>query len=384
MHRFFGRMVFAVLCGSAGGSIQARAQSFQIVIHPGAGLSANTDALASFQRAAAQWTQYFSDPITVNINADFGAFESPYIIGESSPVMLNGDFDSIRDALIADASDEPGNGIVAAIPTRSQFTAYTAEGQSVGANLMATKANFKALGYTGLDAAFGDNDASITFNSAFSFDFDNRDGVAANTLCFETVATHELGHALGFISAVDYFDWGYTSANPSPLDLFRFRDGDPASDPSNAAEFSTAVRDFVPGSTSIFDDTINEVFMSTGYYNGDGSQASHWKDTLGLGLMDPTLQYGEVSQINGNDLRAFDVIGYDAIPEPVSVLMLGMTGGLFLVRRRIRRAGRLSATTEPESSESARKNVLLKVPPPARSAFTSYLAQGGQLGRDFG
>lgn len=381
MHRFFGRMVFVVLCGSVGGSIQARGQSFQIVIHPGAGLSANADALASFQRAAAQWTRFFSDPITVNIHADFSTFDDPNIIGESSPVMLEGDFDSVRDALIADAGDEPDNGIVAYLPSSSQFTAYTAEGQSVGANLMATKANFKALGYTGLDAAFGDNDASITFNSAFSFDFDNHDGLAANTLCFETVAAHELGHALGFMSAVDYFDWGYTGVSPSLLDLFRFRDGDPASDPSNAAEFSTAARDLVPGSTSIFDDTINEVFMSTGSYSGDGSQASHWKDNLGLGIMDPTLSYGEASQINDNDLRAFDVIGYDAIPEPLSVLMLGMTGGLFMLRRRIRGAMRLSASEATSASTSDPATAFFKRRPTARDRFTSYLVQGDRMVR---
>ncbi len=84
--------------------------------------------------------------------------------------------------------------------------------------------------------------------------------------------------------------------------------------------------------------------FSTGAYVGDGRQASHWKDNLGLGIMDPTSSYGELLAISTNDIRAFDVIGWNradasGVPDTASTLaLLGL--GLALVgslRRRVTR-----------------------------------------------
>lgn len=65
--------------------------------------------------------------------------------------------------------------------------------------------------------------------------------------------------------------------------------------------------------------------FSTGSYNGDGRQASHWKDSLGLGILDPTAAPGEVLFITPLDLRSLDAIGWDAtsaaVPEPSSLLL---------------------------------------------------------------
>ncbi|NJR32448.1 MAG: hypothetical protein HC778_05965 [Chamaesiphon sp. CSU_1_12] len=55
----------------------------------------------------------------------------------------------------------------------------------------------------------------------------------------------------------------------------------------------------------------NIAAFSTGDVFGDGRQNSHWKDSLGLGIMDPTISSGELLQITENDRRAFDVIGWN-------------------------------------------------------------------------
>jgi hypothetical protein len=52
----------------------------------------------------------------------------------------------------------------------------------------------KALGLVTASAA---QDASITFSSAFSFDFDRSDGLAGSSSDF-VVSCHEIGHSLGF------------------------------------------------------------------------------------------------------------------------------------------------------------------------------------------
>jgi len=319
--------------------------TFDIVINAGPTLAANPPAVAAFNRAAAQWEAYISDPITVTIAADMADLGSGGIIGQASSVILGASYDTIRDAMVADAGDEADDAIVASLPTAAQFSALMPTGASLDGDLTGTKANLKALGFGGLDTTFGVTDATITFNTQFSFDYDNSDGVTPGTMDFETVAAHEIGHGLGFVSIVDtidyYVDQGLLpkdNISPRTLDLFRF-DDDGANDPSTAAEFTTMARSLVPGNVEITDQIDPwstsgvEILMSTGVTQGDGRQASHWKDSLGLGLMDPTLSLGETVPVHMNDLRAMDLIGYEIVPEPATLSVLVM-GGMALLRRR--------------------------------------------------
>lgn len=320
-------------------SSQHQLGSFNIVLNAGSGLSGNTAALAAFNRAANHWVSYFSDPITINIDANLAALGSG-IIGSTGSVLLQASFDTIRNAMVTDAADETSNGIVGSLPTAAQFSTLLPSGFSYDGKLLATKANLKALGFVGLDTAFGSNDASITFNSGFSFDYDNSDGVGAGLLDFETVATHEIGHALGFVSRVDAIDGTAAGAvGVATLDLFRF-DSTAGNNPSTSAEFTSKPRDLRPGGSPVFDDISGTEYpFSTGLTQGDGRQASHWKDNLGLGVMDPTLAAQEIEAISLLDLRAFDLIGYDLapVPEPstwAGIIGISALGAFEWVRRR--------------------------------------------------
>ena len=333
--------------GSAG-------SGFQIVINPNSTLSGNTAVLAAFERAARQWEQFISDPITVVINAGLQSLGSGILGSTFTPVVGAGMFDIVRDAMVLDAMDEGADdAIVASLPTASQFSFLTNGGTNpqVVNDIGMTRANAKALGFT-LGAGA---DATINFSTNFAFDFDNSDGVGASLFDFESVAAHEIGHALGFVSVVDDIDRSFAQGNLSPvvavrtLDMFRFLD-DPAFDPSTAATFTTAPRVLGVGGSVIFDDLDNEYGMSTGAFFGDGRQASHWKDddltgTL-IGTMDPTIGPGQVRAISYADLRSLDLIGYEigvasAIPEPASMAMLGLglvgVGAACYRRRGVRR-----------------------------------------------
>lgn len=295
---------------------------FNIVIVPGPGLSGNAAALAAFNRAAAAWAARISDPITVTINADLAPLGAG-IIGSTSSVTLQAGYSTVRNAVVADA--DANDGILSAMPTAAQFSATVPSGSSLNGNLLLTKANAKALGFTGLDGTFGNSDASMTFSSTFAFDFDHSNGVGAGLLDFETVAAHEIGHALGFVSFVDSIAGGATAISPFTLDLLRFRNNLAGQDPAIAAEFTTFPRAMIVGGDAITD-AINdpEWRMSTGLTGaGDGRQASHWKDDdlVGpkIGIMDPTLGSGVFYGITDADFRALDLIGYNIIPEPSSL-----------------------------------------------------------------
>ncbi|MAT68221.1 MAG: hypothetical protein CMJ58_01725 [Planctomycetaceae bacterium] len=313
--------------------------ALSINLNAGANLTANTAALNAFQAAAQQWESLLGDDITVNIDADLSnAFSNPLTIGTASSAIYGTSFNNLRNALVADAANEADDAIVASLSTltTSQFTLPSGVGMS-GFGI-ATGANMKALGLLPAHQAL--SDATITFNSNFSFDYDNSDGVTPGTVDFETVALHEIGHALGFASTVDEIDFGETSASPFPLDFFRFADG---ADPSNAAEFASNDRNLVPGDAALFDDTANEWALSTGVNDGDGRQASHWKDNALtgdlIGLLDPTLPAGLAVPITYADLRVLDLIGYEftAVPEASQLLFGALVISLMGVRKAVKR-----------------------------------------------
>jgi hypothetical protein len=81
--------------------------------------------------------------------------------------------------------------------------------------------------------------------------------------------------------------------------------------------------------------------MSTGQNQGDGRQASHWKDDQAtlhfIGIMDPTLANGTIENVGPADIRSMELIGYDT-PEPGSVMLLAIGAVGTLARRRRRSA----------------------------------------------
>ena len=301
-----------------------QAAVFDIVLKPGAALAANAPALAAFERAAQQWEAIIKDPIVVTLDVDFKDLMSATKIGTTAIVPLSGAFDGIRGLIVADATSDADNAIIASLPTAAQRVIALPAGFTVGTDIRLTKPNLKALGYPGLDDQFGVSDGTIQFNSTFSFDFDRSNGVTPGTSDLETVAAHEIGHALGFNSSVDIVDdlvsKNTTGAiNLSVLDLVRFANT-VAGNPGSTSQFTSFARELRPGTEVVFDDLSFERRMSTGFLTGDFRQASHWKDDqltgLLIGLMDPTLPNGTFETITAADRRALDLIGYDVDVTP--------------------------------------------------------------------
>ncbi|MGK7872727.1 MAG: NF038122 family metalloprotease [Xenococcaceae cyanobacterium] len=315
-------------------------------------------ALAGFQEAGDLWSNIFTDDVIINYDIGFDNLGSGIIAqagsstefysytnifnalsadatsADDATAVANLQIDPALDLLINRTSNNP-NGAGSATPYLDN------NGDANNTTIRITTSNAKALGLT----TSATNDATLTFNNQFSYDFDRSDSVITpGTFDFVGVAAHEIGHALGFISGVDILDINSPPVNGpfldnqftfvSTLDLFRYSDDSVAVD---AIDWTADNRDKY---FSIDGGVTQGALFSNGVNFGDGRQASHWKDNLGLGILDPTAAQGELLSITANDIQAFDVIGWDlpqqqlptSVPEPGTVFGLMALGAGFLLK----------------------------------------------------
>lgn len=332
-------------------SASASALSFNFSFLP----TSSAQDIAGFTAAGNIWSGLLSDAVTINMTVGTDSL-NPGVLAQAGSTQATYSYSSFRSALAADATSATDTTAVGTLSLGSTFdmlinrtsnnpngsgsaTAYLDnDGDANNSTVRLTNANAKAVGLMGASAA---EDAKITFGNAFTWDYDPSNGITAGAYDFIGIAVHEIGHALGFISGVDILDINSPPVNGpfadnqftfvSALDLFRY----------SAASTALGVIDWTASTTAKYFSLDNGASaiagFSTGKNFGDGRQASHWKDNLGLGVMDPTAGTGELLAISGNDLMAFDTIGWNLapIPEP-STYALFATGllGLGWAKRR--------------------------------------------------
>lgn len=321
---------------AAGNLILQPSAGLRIVLHGTAQLDQNPTAKNAFIVAANRWESIISTPITIVIDVDFGTtfFGQPYpdasILGATGLDEVTGPFSDLRQKLIDSASSTVEQQLYNALPA----SAVPVELDGVNSNVASvnlTVPNARALGIVPdiadpSSVTLGNGDAGIGFNSAFQFDFNPDDGISTGQVDFDAVATHEIGHALGFVS-----ESGGGSASPvSVWDLFRLR-----ATPDNLGTFTVTPRVMSKGGTQLFFPNQVNTFATTvlqlstggpdpGPSDGDGRQSSHWKDDAlsslrpYIGVMDPTLASGLRRTISENDMMALDRFGYSiSAPPPV-------------------------------------------------------------------
>ncbi len=321
----------------------------------------SAQAQQAFIDAGARWSNLFSDPVTLNMTVGQQALGSGILASTGSARSLYS-YGAFASALGADASSAddlqalstlPGGASLGMLINRTSdnpngagsATAYLDNnGSANNASIRITSANAKAIGLASPGSVVGvctvACDASIVFANAFTWDYDPSNGISAGAYDFVGIAAHEIGHALGFISGVDILDINSTGSffaadaftYVSSLDLFRY----------SAASTAAGVIDWTAGTTVKYFSLNKGVTagpqFSTGRTWGDGQQASHWKDNLAIGIMDPTAAQGELLNITPYDVQALDVIGWSlstAVPEPSTgaLFALGLLG--ITLRRRL-------------------------------------------------
>lgn len=335
------------------------------------GVERGTDAYRGFEIAARYWESVLTDNITVNLAVGFSKLDEGVIAQAGSTGSVQSLF-STTVGLINDQSSALdtqavtsltnqlffGPGVAGAVARVNDFkdpsqqagyqAGTTRLDDDFSANNLFLDVNTstaKALGFT--TDLFGNDitnviDAEITFNSDFAYDFNPTNGISGFAFDFIGVAIHEMGHSLGFVSGVDIYDLVSYDNGPlaeavfdgsllgvrniedfavmSTLDLFRYgAEGELnwATGAEGSAYFSID-----NGATQLFGNSL----FSTGAFNGNENQASHWVDndyaprmgapcskvlTDPIGIMNPTSGFCEAGSVTALDLAAFDAMGWD-------------------------------------------------------------------------
>ena len=284
------------------GKIEKASTGLTINLRATAQLEQYPQAKAAFIQAVDIWESMLSNNLTLYVDVDFGptwfgeSFPNPDILGATQSVLYESAYSNVRQQLVGmfPSDAEMRSLPLSAVPT------------DLGGveKMVIPDAAMRAIGLQPSQAIESDPTPNIGFNSAFTFDFDPRDGLGQYEIDFLGVALHELGHVLGFTSVV-----GVTELDPlepaslSMLDLHRFRPGSPA--------FGTDPRVLSSGGDQVYFTYAYWAPLSTARADGTGGdlhQPSHWKDDqlLGayVGLMDPTLRHGAHLPITLWDLVA--------------------------------------------------------------------------------
>jgi hypothetical protein len=380
----------SLLVGSAAALAFANpASAINIILHDmgGAATVKGTQAERGFQIAAKYWESVLVGNATIELKVGYGGLPAN-VLGSTGSNQVVYDISSYYGALAAASNSaldakavatlQPLNisgGVTALVPAYINAAAKTgidvaggtrvAPDGGINSAVVLNTAVAKALGET---FAAGTIDGTIQFSNQFAFDFNPTDGISAGTSDFIGVAVHEIGHALGFVSGVDDFDYfnGYTGtvdqyAWAYGLDMFRYT----APGELNWAPNQDAYFSIDGGQTALWNG-----YFSTGAYTGDQNQASHWKEPNQvtpcdnfLGVMNPYICGGKEDSVTALDLAAFDAIGWNlsldvlenaryevltsdiynqfAIPEPatLSVAFLGLLAAGTATRRRKQQQG---------------------------------------------
>ena len=333
-------------CTTVIGSIlPAEAVTFNFTYAPGT----TVDQMIGYEMAGQYWSNYLgNDDVTLNILIEPTNTLPTNVIGGAVPGVVQAQFGQVKAKLQQNITSANQQTAVDSMSSKKNFntlvTIYNSlQGtQSTSINgintINLTRADAKAVGIIkgndpGLDGyIIVSNLGNLTKPLSWHY-YSPGDTVPSGTLDYFSMALHELGHTLGFISGTDSPGWvdslttqtnsgdagkkgGGIIGGPGMkytymLDLFRL---------SSQSINNNGIPDMSIGGNPTF--SIDGGSTTLGLFSsgvnrslgGNGYQGSHWmhdKNKQVLGIMDPTLGIGQRRQISDSDQIAMNVIGWE-------------------------------------------------------------------------
>ncbi|MEM6451125.1 MAG: NF038122 family metalloprotease [Cyanobacteria bacterium P01_D01_bin.105] len=292
--------------------------------------SISLEQRVGFELAGMIWSSYLEDDVEINLHIASSARlgQDGQAVGGAIPIFHEQNYGIYQEYAEEDADSDIDEEAIEHLQDGNTVDFLVGEQVVDGnTNILLTSAQAKALGMDeALELEDGGTwdrdlvdpnalDGYILVSNAFEWNYDyTRSGEAPpGTLDFMSMALHEIGHQLGFVSGLDgalelsELYSGETQAEGfTVLDLFRHSDASGEIDNPDGA-----VSDLTVGQNSYFSIDGGETNLGN-FSNGEDYQASHWERLqVAMGIMDPTLAYQERTSLGLLDLQALDVLGWD-------------------------------------------------------------------------
>ena len=269
------------------------------------------DQRLGFEIAGDLWSHHLADSyqgknLEINIYVEQTDDLLPdNIVGGSFPAIETGiKYDKIYDAIQNDVSTDIDEVVADNLLDQKKIDLLVG-GEVIDKNFKThvTTANMKALGMMPGDSTELDGYILINNLGGELWNYDYLGTPEAGKLDFLSMAQHEIGHTLGFISGAKHtaetVDKRIT--NMSTMDLFRY------SEESIAQEMN----DLTYGRTAFFSIDGQETLIEL--TTGADHQIGHLAQNNEHALMSPTIRLAKRWSITGDDLLVLDAIGWDVV-----------------------------------------------------------------------
>ena len=306
MHRYL--LTFATLALVLPGMVPSIARAGLIITPTFDSTITNDPNAAAIEATINQAIQVYQNTFTNPINVTITFREMTTGLGSSNFFFYNFSYATYLNALKSSATSANDATALAHLPTGPN-NPVTNDGR-----IDVKTANLRAVGLTGFNSGLaGGVDGIIGLNTTIT-----DVGSPGTTGQYSLLATteHEIDEILGLGSALpnpgNYFN------DPLPEDLFRYdKNGNRSfsvAQPTGGAFFS------IDGSTDLAQ--FNNTQSNGGDY-GDW-QSSPRPSGVGPQVQDAFATPGARPTLGPNELTALDVIGYNLVPEPSSIVLSGL------------------------------------------------------------
>ena len=294
----------------------------------------SVEQIIGFEMAGAIWTSYLQDDVAVRIYVESTDELPENLVGAALPGKKKKvDYDKLWDKMSSDITSADDLLAFNNLPSVEKEFSVLIDGVELNKTkeFRINNANAKALDLLDddrkkLDGYIVMNELTGSSTAGWDYDALRSGDIASDRIDFLSVAMHEIGHVLGFVSGIDDDGWlkvltesrdkGKEIKNDdfkfaSPLDLFRYSDSSAA---RGELDLSTGGNPFfsIDGGNTNLGNFANGEHTDFG---GDGYQASHWQQSSSQGIMNPILPLGDRKDISTLDLQAIDAIGWDINPS---------------------------------------------------------------------